>query len=99
MCECVCVCVCLCVHRGLISENFPSVRQWVPYKSSPLLIAFPSDSGGRAMATLAFRFFRYVSSYGGKMVRPGKTPREDKKNKDIRDLHKELNFYHPLEND
>ena len=56
-------------------------------KSSPRLMAFPSDNGRPTPWQLWPSGFLDMSLHmEGKMVRPGKTPREDKKNKDIREI-------------
>lgn len=64
-CVRVCVCLCVCVHRGLISENFLLRGNGSPPEVQPPASWHFLQTMAGAMATVAFRFFRYVSSYGG----------------------------------
>lgn len=64
MTVCVCAHVCVCVHRGLSVRTFSCEAMGPRSKSSPASRHFLQTMAD-AMATLAFSFLRYVSSYGG----------------------------------
>lgn len=60
---CVCVCVCVCTQR-FISENFLLRGNGSPPEVQPPASWHFLQTTADVMATLAFRIFRYVSSYG-----------------------------------
>lgn len=85
MTVCVCAHVCVCVHRGLSVRTF-SCEAWVPARSPapPRGISFRQWPMPWQLWPLAFLDMSLHME--GKMVRPGKTPRRQKNNKDIRGI-------------